>query len=313
MNENKKVYVAAVFYAIITGLSFLFGKMGLSSANPIDLLAYRFTSAFFAILVSAPFMKTKPNYNINKILKILPLALLYPLFFFSFQTFGLQYATSSEAGILLASSPIFTLIMAAYFLKEKTNLKQKLSVILSVLGVIYITLSKSSDLDFNNMKGITLLLLSSLSISGYSVMARKLTKDFSGAELSYVMIIISFLSFNILSIGGHLVNGTIGSFLSPLKDMGFIVAILYLGVLSSLGTSLLINYMLSKIEASKMSVFFKFRHCNFNCSRHDIFKRGDIPISYYRLHMHCWRGYWDKLFRGEGSIKISSFFSLEGL
>jgi drug/metabolite transporter (DMT)-like permease len=50
-------------------------------------------------------------------------------------------------------------------------------------------------------------------------------------------------------------NGTLSNFLQPLTNISFIIAILYLGVLSSLGTSLMTNYILSKIEASKMSVF----------------------------------------------------------
>lgn len=41
--------------------------------------------------------------------------------------------------------------------------------------------------------------------------------------------------------------------------MGFYsCAILYLGILSSLGTSYLSNYALSKIDASRMSVFSNF-------------------------------------------------------
>lgn len=41
-------------------------------------------------------------------------------------------------------------------------------------------------------------------------------------------------------------------------NVDFIISILYLGILSSLGTSYLSNYALSKIEASKMSVFSNF-------------------------------------------------------
>jgi drug/metabolite transporter (DMT)-like permease len=45
----------------------------------------------------------------------------------------------------------------------------------------------------------------------------------------------------------------------PLQNTDFIVSILYLGILSSLVTSLLNNYILSKIEASKVSVFGNLR------------------------------------------------------
>lgn len=254
-DKMKMVYLAAILYALITGLSFLFGKVALQTTNPLDLLAFRFTAPFIVILISVLFKWVKLNYSKESILKILPLALLYPLLFFGFQTFGLQYASSSEAGILLAAAPVFTLILATYFLKEKTTFWQKVSIVLSVLGVIYITVKKSSSFEFGNLKGIILLVLSALSMSGYSVMARGLTKDFSSIELSYMMNIISFICFNVLSLGNHLINGSLNNFFAPMASPSFIIAVLYLGVLSSLGTSLLTNYVLSEIEASKMIVF----------------------------------------------------------
>lgn len=251
----KKVYLAAITYSLITGLSFLFTKIALEAAQPLDILAYRFTASFLVVLISVLFKWVNLNYTKERIIKILPLALLYPLLFFGFQTFGLQYATSSEAGILLAVAPVFTLILASYFLKEETTVYQKISMLISVMGVIYITVMKGSSFQINNMKGIILLLLSALSFSGYSVMARNLTKDFTSSELSYMMITISFICFNIIAIGKHTINGTLSSFFVPLGNSNFIIAVIYLGVLSSLVTSLLTNFVLSKIEASKMSVF----------------------------------------------------------
>lgn len=253
--NNSLAYLAAVAYAIIIGLSFLFTKLSLDVASPIDILAHRFTVSFVAIVIPILFKWVKVDYNRERIIKIIPLAILYPMLFFGFQTFGLQYATSSEAGILLASAPVFTLILATYFLKEKSSTLQKISVILSVTGVIYISIMKGSTLDINNIKGIILLVLSALCMAGYSVMARNLTKEFTSIELSFIMIIISFISFNILAIGRHIMNGTISSYFLPFGNLNFIISILYLGVLSTLATSLLTNYVLSKIEASKMSVF----------------------------------------------------------
>lgn len=254
-NSNKFVYLAATLYAFITGLSFLFTKIALSMADPLDILAHRFTAAFLSVLILVLFKLVKLDYSMARIKKALPLAIFYPIMFFAFQTFGLQYATSSEAGILLAASPVFTLILATFFLKEETNILQKISVIISVIGVIYITLMKSSSFELNNAKGVTLLLLSALSISGYSVLGRVLTRDYSSIELSFIMSLGGFVFFNLISIANHLHKGTMSSFLLPLKNIQFILAIIYLGVLSFLVTSFSINYILSKIEASKMSVF----------------------------------------------------------
>lgn len=253
--DNRKVYSAAILYAIITGLSFLFGKIALEVSRPMDLLAHRFFIAFLGVVISMIIRPVKLNYTKEGVIRILPLAILYPFLFFLFQTFGLQYTSSSEAGILLAVVPVFTLILANIFLREETTLLQKISILLSVVGVVYITMMKGSNLDFNNIKGVILLLLSVLSLSGYNVMARGLTKDFTSVELSYMMITISFISFNTISIIGHGISGTLSRYYLPLLNLRFIMAAVYLGILSSLITSLLSNYVLSKIEASKMSVF----------------------------------------------------------
>ena len=254
-NENKLIYAAALTYTFIIGFSFLSTKIALTVSSPLDILAYRFTTAFLAVLVLIILKFFKLNYNIARIKRIIPLALLYPMLFFALQTFGLQYATSVEAAIMSASAPIFTLILARIFLNEKTNILQKISIVTSVSGVIFITLMKGADFEFNNIIGITLLLLSNISLAGYSVMARILTRDFSNIELSFMMIIISFITFNTMAIGRHLLDGSLANFIAPLFSLKFIIAIAYLGVLSSLVTSILTNYILSKIEASKMSVF----------------------------------------------------------
>lgn len=251
----RNAYLAALLYSIIVGLSFLFGKIALVSVGPIELLAYRYTASFIGILIPILFKWIHIDIDKKSVRKILPLALLYPLAFFGFQAFGLTYASSSEAGILQASTPIFILIMASYFLKEKTNIYQKLSILLSVSGVLYITIMKSTSLELTSVKGIIFILLSCISFAAYSVLARILTRDFSSMELTYVMTIIGFLAFNIIALIKNLTLGTIGEAFNPLKNLNFILSILYLGVLASLVTAILTNYVLSKIEASKMSVF----------------------------------------------------------
>lgn len=250
-----KVYAAAVTYAVITGFSFLFNKIALQTAGPMDILAHRFTASFLALLIPLLLKKTKLNYNREKVLKILPLALFYPLLFFGFQTFGLQYILSSEAGILLAASPIFTLILAAFFIKEKTNLRQKLSVLISVSGVIYVLVMSGSNLSTNSVAGIILIILSALSIAGYNVLARVLTKEFTNFDLSFLMLFIGFVGFNLLALGQHILSGTVQNFFLPLQNRSFVAAVAYLGILSTVVTSLSTNYVLSQIKAAKMSVF----------------------------------------------------------
>lgn len=252
-------YISAILHTLITGLSFLFVKTALKSASPTDVLAFRFTASFIALMIPILFKRVHIDYAGKNLLKICALALLYPIAFFSFQTFGLVHATSSEGGILASTAPIFTMVLSAVFLDEKTTFHQKASIFLSVMGVVYIFIMKGAIFDFTRVLGITLLLLSTLSVCGYNILARSALRQFSVTEVTFMMNLLGFLIFNITAVGTHLWKGTLNQFLIPLQNTEFIIAILYLGILSSLVTSLLNNYALTKLEAARMSVFGNLR------------------------------------------------------
>jgi drug/metabolite transporter (DMT)-like permease len=257
--EFKYTYLFATLHTIITGLSFLFGKTALKFANPMDVLAFRFTASFMALMVPVLLKKISINFKEKNLYKICFLGLLYPISFFALQTFGLVHASSSEAGILQSITPIFAIILSAVFLKEKNTLYQNISVLLSVLGVIYIFTMKGASVDFTEVLGISLLLLSNLSSAGYIILTRVTLREFSISEISFMMTLMGFLVFNSIALVTHLGQGTLNQFFAPLQNFEFIISILYLGILSSLVTSLLNNYVLSKIEAAKMSVFGNLR------------------------------------------------------
>lgn len=253
--ELGKAYAAAVLNAVIVGLSFLFLKISLVDASPLDTLAHRFTFSIIAVVILVLLRIIKINMSWKHILRIMPLGILYPALFFGFQSFGLLHATSSEGGILMALVPIFTVFLASLFLKERTNWGQKLSILLSVAGVMFILIMQGASIQFDHLTGLFLLLLSVLSLAGYSVLARPLAKQYKPMDMTCMMLGIGFVVFNLAAIIPHLANGTMHEFFIPLKQPKFLLSIIYLGVLSSLVTAFLSNYALSKLEAYKMSVF----------------------------------------------------------
>lgn len=253
-----KVYLAAITSSSIIGLSYLFSKIGLDYSSPLDLLAYRFTFAFAAVLIAVVFKLIKTNITKELIIKVLPLAFFYPLLSFGFQAYGLQFIQSSEAGIIFAVGPVFTLILASYMLQEKTTTAQKLSILVSVFGVIYITLSKEASLELQNLKGVIFILISVIALSMYNVLGRKLGKEISKIDIIVIILGVGFVIFNGLAIGKHLIDGDLSAFIIPLKSSKFIISVLYLGILSSLVTSYLTIYVLSHLESYKMSVFGNF-------------------------------------------------------
>lgn len=147
------------------------------------------------------------------------------------------------------------MILASIFLKERTTLWQKLSVMVSVAGVVFIFIMQGAGLSADHLLGISLLLLSCLSFAGYNVLARPISQKFKGMEISFIMLTIGFVCFNGMALVKHGLDGSIHAFVQPLASPTFVLSTLYLGVLSSLGTTLLLTYAISRMEASKLSVF----------------------------------------------------------
>ncbi|MGZ7446123.1 DMT family transporter [Paenibacillus sp. TH7-28] len=248
-------YICAFVNAAIIGFSFLFTKIALENASPVDTLAFRFVVSFAAMSIPVALGLIKLRFRGKPLFPVFLLAAFYPVGFFLFQTFGLQHATSAEGGIMYAFTPVLTMVMAFVFLKETTTLGQKLGILLSVFGVVFIFVMGNGPINFGNMAGLLLLFFSGLAFAGYSVLARSLLKLYGPWEISYLTLGIGCVVFLAVSVTQHASAGTLGNWLAPLGSGSFVLSVGYLGVMSSLVTALCANYALSKLEASQVSVF----------------------------------------------------------
>ncbi len=260
MNADKKMagaYIGLSLMTLIIGFSFIFVKVALRHATPIDLLAHRFTTATIGLLLFYILIRKKrPAIDRRSLPPLLLLSLFYPLLLFSFQTIGLKFTTASEAGILSALTPVFTVILALLFLKEKNNLLQNLSIILSVAGVVYIMYRNGfSMISRDTLKGNLFILLSVLSIAIYYILGRKANRQFNSMDITLFMSFTACVIFNLISVAIHARSGTMSLYFAPFKTPGFLWSILYLGILSTFLTSFLGNNALASIPASQVAIF----------------------------------------------------------
>lgn len=255
MKNITKAYLAITLQASIIGFSFLFVKIALRSADTMSLLAHRFTLAALCICIYRFFNPGKISVKRVDWLKIIPFSFSYPISFFMFQTLGLKIISSSEAGIVQATAPILTLIAARIILKEQIKNLQKLFILISVSGMIFINVLNGFSLSHYSYWGFLFIFMSSMSFAVYNVLAKKLSKDYSVSSIVYVMSITGCIVFNLISIFQHIINGNIASYFEPFSKPSFVWAIIYLGVFSSLITSLLSTYALRTLQATKVGLF----------------------------------------------------------
>ena len=260
VNREITAYAGLTLMTVIIGFSFIFVKMALRHASSIDLLAHRFTAAtaglFFFYLLRR---KRWPVIDRKRIFPLLVLSLFYPLLLFSMQTIGLQFTTASEAGILSATAPIFTVILAAVFLKEKNSFWQIIFVLLSVGGVVYIMYKNGlGEISNETLKGDFFILLSVVSMAIYFVLGKKVTQQSNAMDITIFMTVTACVVFNLIAVTVHLNSGTLPLYFAPFNDSEFLWTILYLGILSSFLTSFLTNSALTAIPASQVSIFNNF-------------------------------------------------------
>lgn len=255
MTKEKKGMLAATVAYSIFGLSYLFSKMALGVTEPMILLAVRFSVTFVVLnlLVGCKIMKL--NLKGRKLLGPILLGILQPVLYFVFENYGLKYTTTSFTGIVSSISPIFTAILGVVFLREKPTWKQWGCIVVSIIGVMMVSLGSSGG--ENTLAGCICLLTAYFLGGFYSILVRKLSKDFSSFELTYIMFTVGFVFFAIMAFvtyGGD----TIPMLAVAVGNWKFIIACLYLGVAASIGAYMLANYSLATLPVSRATIFNSF-------------------------------------------------------
>ncbi|QAA31579.1 DMT family transporter [Clostridium manihotivorum] len=253
--SNLLPYIAVSISSVIFGLSFLFSKMALTVATPFMLVSFRFLLAFLVMTILIIFKIIKVNYKNKPLGGLIVLGLAEPVIYFIFETYGVKNASSSVAGLMLALIPIAVTLLGAYFLNEVPSIKRILFIVLSVSGVALIGIMSSTGGQGTSILGIILLLGAVTSAGFYSIISRKVSKYYTPVEITYFMMFFAALCFTVMNVVDVLINGNIYNYFEPLKSKTFIISILYLGIISSIIAYFLTNFTLSKIQASKTSVF----------------------------------------------------------
>ncbi|PLV59756.1 DMT family transporter [Thermotoga sp. KOL6] len=239
---TARVVIAGLLNSLIFGFSFLFTKNALDFVSPLNFLSYRFTVAFLSYIVLLLFgvikLKRKPYWKLWK------LVLFQPVLYFLFETFGIQRINSSEAGMIIAFIPIVVNVLAIFLLKEKGDFVHYLLVGLGFLGV---TLIVGVNITPGNVIGKVYMLLAVFSGAMYSILSRKLSKEFAPSEITFFMMMAGAVFFNLL----RFVEGDF----SFVFNVSVIVGALYLGILSSTVAFFLLNYMINKVSPIVTTLF----------------------------------------------------------
>jgi len=252
---SKKGIIALSVTVFIWASTFTVIKIGLERITPLNLSFVRSILATFFLL---GWLLLKGNQQeIARALKfhlgyIIGLGVVGVALFNIFQNIGIGLTSSGIASLLVASNPVFILILGASFLGEKITKSKAAGIVLGFVGIIIVTfLGKNMALLLRSGSfwGNILALLSAVCWAVYSVMNKSALKRYSPlilTALAYVFgsLILFFFCFTFEDVS-LIFQCSLSSWL----------ILLYLGILASGVTFYLWNYALSIMEASRVSVF----------------------------------------------------------
>lgn len=251
--KNTKVLatLAALFAQIIFGFSFMFTKIALGFSSPLTVIADRYIVAFLGLSVVMLITKTKINLKKN-IWKLVLMSVFQPFLYFIFESYGIKMTTSAFSSVMISLIPVVSIVSGIFVLKEIPSVMQYVFTALTVAGVAIAAVSGNADGTVTPL-GVILLFGAVLSSVGYNVTSRKISSEFSVFERTYAMTLIGLLAFLSISLAENIENpiAVVSGFFNP----SYTMAILYLGIFSSVVAFLLLNYANTHLPVAKTTVF----------------------------------------------------------
>ena len=268
MNQQLKLATAAVMIGnSVFGFSFMFSRIALGVASPFVMLMYRFIGAFLGMCVLAlvsrlaRFGRGDTDGQIHflrfdlrgkPVAPLLLLGIVQPVLYFLCESYGISLTNATFSGVIIALVPIAALGMGALFLHETPSRAQVLFSLLSIAGVIIMTLMQSAEGEIRPL-GVLLLFGAVLTGVSFNVISRKISAQYSALERTYVMMLIAAVCFIALALFETRADAK--TLLAPLSDRRFIVSILYLSIISSVLAFLMINYASNYLPVAKTTAF----------------------------------------------------------
>ena len=250
MTNRKSIRYLLILLAIIFwGASFVATKTLLFEIKPVTIIILRLLIA--SVLLTTIAISTKRNFSIN--LKshgwIFILALI-AVFHLWIQVTGLQYTTASNTGWIIGTAPIFMVIMALVFYKEKITLLALSGILLAITGLLLLFgKGNITNIGFLENRGDLLVLGSAFTWGVYSTVNKKISLSYS----PLMTILYLFLMMAVIIIPFNINTETIDSIIH-LSGTGWLL-ILFLGLFCSGVAYVIWAQALRDMESAKVGAF----------------------------------------------------------
>ena len=263
-NKTTAATLCALGGNAIFGFSFMFSRIALGVATPFVMLTYRFILAVIGLSVMALWSVNRKNppkdaedfmrFDLRgkPVLPLICLGVVQPVAYFFCESYGIAMTNASFSGVIIALVPIVGLILGAVCLGERATGRQVIWSLVSIAGVIVMTLLQSAEGEIRPL-GVLLLLGAVLSGVVFNIISRSIADRFSAFERTYVMMLIAAIVFASLAIWENRANPA--ALFVPLESLPFMGSMGYLALVSSIGAFMMLNFANNHLPVAKTTAF----------------------------------------------------------
>ncbi|MFV0421963.1 DMT family transporter [Oleidesulfovibrio sp.] len=240
--------IALLVTMLLWSSSFIAMKMAVMALDPMLVMFGRMAAASLCFACCWRSLR-QVQYRKGDWKPMLFMSLCEPCGYFVFEAYALCYTSASQAGMVVATMPLFVAVAAFFFLRERLSRKVWAGFFIALGGVVWLTLAgEATEHASNPMLGNILECLAMVSATGYVITAKRLSSHYPPLFITAVQAFVGMIFFMPLAFRP-------GVELPETLPLMPVLAVIYLGVAISLVAYGLYNYGVSKMPAGQASAF----------------------------------------------------------
>lgn len=174
------IYLSLTIASLLWGTSFAAAKVGLRELLPLNLVILRFVLASLIFGIILTLMRRDNTINRSDIPIFIALGFLSITSYFFIQFTGLQYTTTINSSLIIATSPIYIALFGSILGWEKLSTASIYGILLAFIGVTAIITNGNLSGIFHTdtLKGDLMLMCNSVVWAGFTLYGKSILQKY---------------------------------------------------------------------------------------------------------------------------------------
>lgn len=246
------IYVLVVLAMVFWGMSFVWTTIVFDYLGPLSVVFVRLVISSALLLLGLRIANQLIIPDRKDMKLFFASAFFNPFLYFLGESFGVKFSSPTISSVIIATIPVFSLLAAFIFLKERLSKLNILGMAISFLGILIMLFNRNLSLSTSPL-GIVCLLFAVFAAIGYSVTLKNLSSKYSAFVIVAYQNLIGAVLFAPLALTFEM-----DYFYQLRFETRFLTSLLFLSILAS--SLAFVFYAISTREmgVSRTNIFSNF-------------------------------------------------------